>query len=53
MGNTKSHEKSQTPTTGGAVAVKKTNEEEEKKKEIQAKLKQVSQGNRFITNDQL
>lgn len=53
MGNSKSKERNQTPTTGGAVAIKKNNEEEEKKKEIQAKLKQVSQGNRFITNDQL
>lgn len=53
MGNSKSKEKSQAPPTGGTVAIKKNSEEEEKKKEIQAKLKQVSQGNRFITNDQL
>lgn len=53
MGNTKSTDKSQPPATGGVTAIKRNSDEEEKKKEIQAKLKQVSQGNRFITNDQL
>ena len=53
MGNTKSKEPSQSPPSGGVTAIKKSSDEEEKKKEIQAKLKQVSQGNRFITNDQL
>ena len=53
MGNNKSKPKNQAPTSGGITAIKKNPEEEEKKREIQQKLKQVSQGNRFITNDQL
>jgi hypothetical protein len=53
MGNSKSKSKSEAPESGGVTSIKKKPEEEEKKKEIQAKLKQVSQGNRFITNDQL
>lgn len=53
MGNKSSKPKREAPATGGATSMKKNQDEEEKKKEIQAKLKQVSQGNRFITNDQL
>lgn len=53
MGNTKSKPNNPRPSQGTATAVKRDPDEEEKKKEIQAKLKQVSQGNRFITNDQL
>lgn len=53
MGNSKSKPKNQAPPTGGTTSIKKNPDEEEKKKEIQSKLKQVSQGNRFITNEQL